>query len=59
MSIGNQNLRASARGAVEFWEILGLIALVPFALFAGYIALMTTLGLIVGIGVAIKKWREN
>lgn len=34
-----------------------LIALVPFALFAGYIALMSALGLIVG--VAIKKWREK
>ena len=44
---------------MTLWEILGLIALVPFALLAGYIALMTTLGLIVGIGVAIKKWREN
>ncbi len=36
---------------------MGLVALVPVALFAGYIALMCSLGLIVGIGVAIKKWR--
>ena len=42
---------------MTFWEIFGLIALVPVALFAGYLALMILLGLIVGIGVAIKKWR--
>ena len=44
---------------MTFWEIVYLIALVPFALFAGYIALMSVLGLIVGIGVAIKNWREK
>ena len=44
---------------MTFSEIFGLIALVPFALFAGYIALMSVLGLIVGVGVAIKKWREK
>lgn len=44
---------------MTFWEIFELIALVPFALFAGYIALMGSLGLIIGIGVAIKKWREK
>ena len=44
---------------MTFWEILGLIALVPFALFAGYIALMILLGLTVGIGVTIKKRREK
>ena len=44
---------------MTFSEIFGLIALVPFALFAGYIALMSALGLIVGVGVAIKKWREK
>ena len=44
---------------MTFWEILGLIALVPVALFAGYLALMILLGLIVGIGVAIKKWRDK
>ena len=44
---------------MPFWEIFGLIALVPVALFAGYLALMSVLGLIVGIGVAIKKWREK
>ena len=42
---------------MTFWEIVGLIALVPFALFAGHLALMTLLGLIAGVGVAIKKWR--
>lgn len=59
MSIGNQNPGASARGAVEFWEIVGLVALAPIAIFAGYIALMSVLGLIVGVGVAIKKWRDK
>ena len=44
---------------MTFWEIVGLVALVPVALFAGYLALMTGLGLIVGVGVAIKKWREK
>ena len=44
---------------MTFSEIFGLIAFVPFALFAGYIALMSVLGLIVGVGVAIKKWREK
>ena len=44
---------------MTFWEILGLIAALPFALFVGYIALMTLLGLSVGVGVAIKKWREK
>ena len=40
---------------MTFWEILGLVALVPVALFLGYIALLIVLGLIVGIGVAIKN----
>ena len=44
---------------MTFWEIVGLVALAPVALFAGYLALMTGLGLIAGIGVAIKKWREK
>ena len=44
---------------MTFSEIFGLIALVPFALFAGYLALMILLGLIVGIGAAIKKWRDK
>ena len=38
---------------MTFWEILGLIALVPFALFAGYIALMFSLGLLTAAMVAL------
>ena len=44
---------------MTFWEIFGLIALVPVALFAGYLALTILLGLTVGIGVTIKKRREK